>query len=164
MSSLKVAAGKNNKTTGHPRQDLVEGWWNALRHRRTDTYAFGNDVTATFGAIDMKGANDKDKLTIGKGLDIMAKDVRGVEIVTLDDISTFGLGSGGIQDKITGSAKDNTLCFDAGGHVREVDLGKGDDLISFTLDNSKLTEADSWTAIDSASESSSTISTAWRSR
>ncbi|MCQ2380275.1 MAG: hypothetical protein MJ025_05075 [Victivallaceae bacterium] len=149
VSTLKVAAGRKDKTAGNiDRTDfgakVIKGTDN------NDTFAFADLVTADFDAIDMGG--DTDKLTIGKESRVMAKDVRGVEIVTLGDGSTFGIGIGDIEGKITGSAKDNTLCFDAKGHVDEVDLGKGDDLISFTLDGTKLTEADSWTAIDKCSE------------
>ncbi|MCQ2380078.1 MAG: right-handed parallel beta-helix repeat-containing protein [Victivallaceae bacterium] len=137
VSSLKLAAGKKPKTGDVEKTTLrVSGELKGTDGN--DTYAFGNDVTATFGAIDMKGSNDKDKLTIGKGSEVMAGDVQGVEIVTLGDGSTFGLGSGDIQGKITGSAKDNTLVFESNGFAKEVDLGKGDDAIWFNLDGAQL--------------------------
>ncbi|MCQ2380170.1 MAG: hypothetical protein MJ025_04535 [Victivallaceae bacterium] len=140
VSSLKVAAGKQNKTTGDI--DMTDFGANVIKGTDyNDTFAFGNDVTAEFGTIDMGGDDDKDKLTIGKGSLVETGVIRNVEQISLGDNSALNVIS--FCDlkncKITGSAGGNTLLFGQDTHVGEVDLGKGENAIGFLLHGTDVT-------------------------
>ncbi|MCQ2380204.1 MAG: right-handed parallel beta-helix repeat-containing protein [Victivallaceae bacterium] len=125
VSSLKVAAGKKNKATGMIDKTSFGVSGTLSGTGNNDTFAFGNDVTATFGGIDM-GLGDKDKLTIGKQSVVNAGDILNVEQVTIGDGSTFSIGSeSNIAGKITGSAGDNTLVVGAGASIGTLEFGKG---------------------------------------